>query len=553
MALPRVFAAPRSLRGFSLALFLLVSAGLAGAQEKIEIPSVETLLQSGGQLESQQRWGDALAHFEDALRNYPKDVQLERRRLWASMHVDLGRRYGDATFRDLAGKLASDDALALYAEVLLKIQSHYVDAPEWRSLVNRGTVGFEIALSDEIFLQRYLPETPAADINTFRSELREKLAAMPVRTRLETRDAVHTAAWLANQRLGLPAVPVIMEYTCGMTNTLDDYTAFLPPKELADTYAQIDGNFVGLGVELKGTAQGLKVLRVIGRSPADRAGLRVSDLITAVDGQSALDMNHEQAADKLQGPEGTSAQITVVSPGQEARSLTIRREHVDVPSIDEAQIVDPALGVAYFRLSTFQKSTLRELDETLWKLHGKGMKHLIVDLRGNPGGLLSAAVDVSDKFLETGTIVSTRGRNTAEDMTYRAQAGGTWHVPLILLIDGDSASASEIFAGAVRDNKRGVIVGQRSYGKGSVQGIFSLRVADSGIRLTTSKFFSPLGKPFTKVGVEPDVAVQQAAKPVDGQVAAAEPPTSSAEDPYLRAALEVIRNKTARRDENGSR
>jgi carboxyl-terminal processing protease len=553
MALPRVFAAPRSLSAFSFALFLLLSAGLARAQEKVEIPSVESLLQSGQQFESQQRWGDAVAHYEDALAKYPREVQLERRRLWASMHVDLGRRYGDATFRDLAGRLNSEDALALYAEVLLKIQSHYVDAPEWRSLMNRGTVGFEIALSDEIFLQRYLPQTPAADINAFRSELREKLAGMPVRTRLETRDAVHTAAWMAKERLGLPSVPVILEYTCGMTNTLDDYTAFLPPKELADTYAQIDGNFVGLGVELKGSSQGLKVLRVIGGSPAQRAGLRVGDFITAVDGQSALDMEHEEAADKLQGTEGSTAQVTVVSPGRPARSLLIRREHVEVPSIDEAQILDASLGVAYFRLSSFQKSTLRELDETLWSLHGKGMKHLIVDVRGNPGGLLSAAVDVSDKFLESGVIVSTRGRNTAEDMTYRAHAGGTWHVPLIVLIDGDSASASEIFAGAVRDNKRGVIVGQRSYGKGSVQGIFSLRLADSGIRLTTSKFYSPLGKPFTKVGVEPDVSVQQAARPAEEQIASAEPPPSSAGDPYVSAALEVIRNKTARRDESGSR
>ena len=144
------------------------------------------------------------------------------------------------------------------------------------------------------------------------------------------------------------------------------------------------------------------------------------------------------------------------------------------------------------------------------------MRSLIMDLRGNPGGLLTSSVEVADKFVEEGVIVSTHGRSSLEDYNYTAHKAGTWDVPLVVLIDGDSASASEIFAGAIRDHHRGTIVGQRSYGKGSVQGIFPLAAAGAGVRLTTAKFYSPSGAAISKVGVSPDIEVHRAAKPVDG-------------------------------------
>jgi carboxyl-terminal processing protease len=197
--------------------------------------------------------------------------------------------------------------------------------------------------------------------------------------------------------------------------------------------------------------------------------------------------------------------------------------------------------VAYLKLTCFQKTTSRDLDAALWKLHGEGMRTLIMDLRGNPGGLLTTSVDVADKFIEKGTIVSTRGRSPQEDYNYTAHSAGTWRVPLIVLIDGESASASEIFAGAIRDHARGVIIGTRSYGKGSVQGIFPLNMANSGLRLTTAKFYSPRGLPYSQVGVQPDLLVQQTAKPnPDGTLVAGG-------DPVMDAAVREARRQTARR------
>jgi carboxyl-terminal processing protease len=170
------------------------------------------------------------------------------------------------------------------------------------------------------------------------------------------------------------------------------------------------------------------------------------------------------------------------------------------------------------------------------------MRSLVIDVRGNPGGLLTSSVEIADKFIEEGTIVSTRGRSSLENYTYTAHKAGTWRVPLVVLIDGDSASASEIFAGAILDHHRGTVVGETSYGKGSVQGIFPLSLAGSGVRLTTAKFYSPSGSPISNRGVRPEVVAHQVAKPLaDGTV------LPTANDPVVAAGVEAARQKVAQR------
>jgi carboxyl-terminal processing protease len=171
------------------------------------------------------------------------------------------------------------------------------------------------------------------------------------------------------------------------------------------------------------------------------------------------------------------------------------------------------------------------------------MRSLVIDLRGNPGGLLSAAVDVADLFLERGLVVATRGRSPDEDFNYSANRPGTWRMPLVVLIDGESASSSEIFAGAMRDHGRATLVGSRSYGKGSIQGIFPLETAGVGLRLTTAKFFSPNGRPYSNVGVDPDLTVHTVAKPVDG---AAGRPVDTAVDTALDIARRAVPRAVAK-------
>jgi carboxyl-terminal processing protease len=246
---------------------------------------------------------------------------------------------------------------------------------------------------------------------------------------------------------------------------------------------------------------------------AARAGMLTGERIVGINGQSIREMSTDEAADLLKGEQGSYVEVTLLTATGQTRRMQVRRDRVEVPSVEQVQMLDAQDGVGYFRISSFQKTTSRDVDAALWKLHREGMRSLVVDVRGNPGGLLNEAVEVADRFVAEGTIVATHGRSARENYDYKAHRVGTWRVPLVVLIDGDSASASEIFAGAIRDHRRGTVVGDRSYGKGSVQGIFPLRAMRGGVRLTTAKFFSPSGRAISKGGVEPDVAVRTTLKP----------------------------------------
>mgnify|MGYP002344253180 FL=1 len=493
------------------------------------------MLRRGQQLEIERRWGDALIHYEDALREYPDERTLERRFEFTRLHYDLGRRYNDSTFADCLTRLSLGESLSLYSEVLLKLQTHYVEAPSFKEMVEWGVNALDVALNEPSFVRRNVAEMHIVNVDAFRGELRRRIGEQPVNNRNDAVEAVSVAARLAQARLGIPVTAVVFEFLCGATNALDPYSAYLTPGQLAEVYSQIEGNFVGLGVELKGQDGALLVVRVIAGSPAQKQGIRPGDSIVAVDDRPTRDLTTDQAANLLQGPIGSVAGVTVITPGQSPRRLSMLRERIEVPSVDEVQMLDPMRGIAYLKLVCFQKTTSRDLDAALWQLHRQGMRSLVMDLRGNPGGLLVTAVDVVDKFVNRGVIVSTRGRNAQEDFTYSAREEGTWHVPLVVLIDQDSASAAEIFAGAIRDHQRAPVIGVRSYGKGSVQGIFPLSVSSSGVRLTTARFYSPSGKPYNRVGVEPDISVRQAAKPLAMPVSMA---LNQGGDPVLSAAVQ---------------
>jgi len=526
--------------------FLFPSTTMAGspAAGAVSVSAVDDLIRRGQELETERRWGEALTHYEQALRQHPDQAAVIEQRLELSrIHYDLTRRYNDTSFHTALRSMTERDALALYSEVLTKIQSHYVDEPNWRQILEQGTLGLAEALTDPAFAERNLPAAYRPRIADFSRELQVRLGSYLVRDRNACRDAAAVAAQMASQRLGLPAVAVVLEYACGATNSLDEYSTFLTADQLDELYSQIEGNFVGLGVELKAVDGKLQIVKVISGSPAQRSGVLAGDRIVAIDGRSTLQMNTDDAADLLQGAEGSTVQLTLQSLDSSSRQVSVRREHVEVPSVDDARIIDATQGVAYLKLTCFQKTTARDLDAALWKLHREGMKSLIMDLRGNPGGLLSTSVEVADRFVNRGVIVSTRGRSPQEDYRYAAHSFGTWQVPLVVLIDGDSASASEIFAGAIRDHQRGTIVGTRSYGKGSVQGIFPLAASNAGVRLTTAKFYSPRNLPFSKVGVQPDVLVHQAAKPATQPVSTG----AADDDAFIAAGLRAVRRNMASR------
>jgi carboxyl-terminal processing protease len=466
---------------------------------------INGLLEQGRSLELSGRWADALTLYEEALHEHPQESQLQARFDVARLHYSLEQRYDDRSFRESLRTLRPQQALDQYSDLLGKIDQHYYTTPPWQDISRRGAAAMNIALANEEFLRSQNIRMRGQQIDQLRAELSQLPNRYQIRSSRDAAAVASQAARIARQRVGLSETATLLEFTSAAAGGLDHYSAYLTGDQLRDIYSQIEGNFVGLGVELKADSGALLIVDVIPRSPAEQAGIRVNDRITAVDGKPTDSMSTDQAASMLTGAEGSLVRVTVATLGQAPRDIVVRRASVEVPSLEDVKILNPATGVAYIRIPAFQKTTATDLEEALWDLHKQGMRSLIIDLRGNPGGLLTASVEVADKFIADGGIVSTRGRSEQENFSYRAHRPGTWRVPLVVMIDGDSASASEIFAGAIQDSGRGKIVGTRSYGKGSVQGIFPLGKNGAGARLTTARFFSPLGHPISNVGIKPDV------------------------------------------------
>jgi len=508
--------------------------------------SLATLLQQGAYLEEQEKWGEALSHYEKAIRRFPNEEKLLGQQDLARIHYDLGRRYDDRSYQAMIESLSMQQAVEMYEEVLIKVDSYFVHDMNWQLLVSRGNRCLQVALREQAMVRVQATDEAAIpftkhEIAIFEEKLHRLHRERVIKTREDAVSAAAATAALVSAELGVPQTAVILEFVAGASGGLDNYSCYLTGNQLQDVYSQIDGNFVGIGIELKADDQALLIVSVIPESPAAVAKIKAGDRILSVNGTPTTTLSTDQAASLLQGPKNSRLELSIASTGQTTRNVSLVRRHVEVPSVDSVCLIDENEKIGYLRLVSFQRSTSREIDEALWKLYHQGMKSLVIDVRGNPGGLLSASVDVADKFIPQGTIVSTRGRSPQEDYDYPARRSSTWELPLVVLVDENSASASEIFAAAVHDHQRATLVGRQSYGKGSVQGIFPLARCGAGLRLTTAKFYSPTGQPISNIGVKPDVVVHQTEKPV--LVIGATPLPEK--DAILRAGIDAAREKVA--------
>ena len=503
------------------------------------------VIQSGVDLERSRQWLEAIEHYEREIKNFPTSRELEYGLRRAKIHFGIERRYSDLSFQQNLLSLSRREAIGLFDEILDKIQSHYVEPLSSTSFVAHGTESLYLALADQKFVRRNLSHAQDTEIQRVRRVLREQYWNKSISSRQGASAVVNEVCDLVEGQLGLGAGPVLMEYIFGGCNALDDYSSYLTPTRLNDLYGNIEGQFVGLGIEMKAViGEGMLLVNVLPDSPAAEGGLLAGEHIVKVDGFDCRNMTTDEAASKLQGLEGSQVALEISGEAGEVREGFFTRRAVNVKSIPIVRMIDQDEGIGYIQMNGFQKTTAAELDAALQQLQRQGMKALVWDVRGNPGGLLTAAVEVLDRFIGDGVLVSTRGRTTDQNWSYSAHRNGTWDVPLVLLTDGESASASEIVAGAVRDHGRGVIVGRKTYGKWSVQSIFPIRNG-TGLRLTTAKFYSPNGHTLGKVGVRPDVVVTEPDKhrtffraPTDLNVE---------EDTDLQKALDVLRKQFAQR------
>ena len=297
----------------------------------------------------------------------------------------------------------------------------------------------------------------------------------------------------------------------GVLQSLDPYSAYMSPKIFEEMETETSGKFGGLGIEVSMEAGVVKVITPIDDTPAARAGIKAGDYIVRINGEQVQGKTLMQAVNLMRGPIGSSIEITIRRKGlKKAKIFKITREIIEIRSV-VSKSIDNKIG--YLRLRAFNENSSNQLKKEISKLEKNNkLVGYIFDLRNNPGGLLSQAVKITDFFLNDGEIVSTRGRKSRENRKFFAKKGDRIKgKPLIVLINNGSASASEIVAGALQDQKRAVLLGETTFGKGSVQSIIPLRNRGA-IRLTISKYYLPSGKSISEVGVSPDIRVEEQEK-----------------------------------------
>ena len=295
----------------------------------------------------------------------------------------------------------------------------------------------------------------------------------------------------------------------GVLQSLDPYSAYMSPELFKSMQTESKGEFGGLGIEIGMEAGVVKVISPIADTPAEKAGIKAGDYIVRINNQQVQGKTLMEAVKLMRGPVGSNIELTVRRK-EVKKSLTfkIQRQIIEVKSV-ETKILGDQKNIGYIKLKSFNENSDKQLIKKIKNYEKQKLIGYIIDLRNNPGGLLNQAVAITDFFLEKGEIVSTKGRRISETRKFFARSGdGIKGKPVIVLINNGSASASEIFAGALKDHKRAIILGENSYGKGSVQSIIPLNNG-GGIRLTISKYYLPSGKSISEVGVSPDIVVEE--------------------------------------------
>jgi carboxyl-terminal processing protease len=298
----------------------------------------------------------------------------------------------------------------------------------------------------------------------------------------------------------------------GMLTSLDPHSSYMDSKSFRDMQVQTRGEFGGLGIEVTQEDQLIKVVTPIDDTPASKAGIMSADIISAIDGETVQGMTLNQAVDKMRGAVNTSVTLTILrGPNKDKQDIKLTRAIIQIKSVRSRKEGE---DIGYIRITQFNEQTYEGVKAAMAKFQSEipndQFKGYVLDLRNNPGGLLDQSIAVSNAFIDRGEIVSTRGRNADETQRYNARPGDlSKGKPVVVLINGGSASASEIVAGALQDHKRATILGTRSFGKGSVQTIIPLGQSNGAVRLTTARYYTPSGRSIQAKGIDPDVQVLQ--------------------------------------------
>ncbi len=462
---------------------------------------------------------------------HPTELDIDK------LQLRISARYQDPKMLSVLHSTSLRQMSALFLEVSQTIDARHVSPTSYEARTAAALEGLLRALENPEFLKVAGARGTDADLQQAAESLRQMMATQPARSAEEAIGVMQWAADTLNQQLGIRPEIVALEFVNATLDSLDKYSSFMPNKVANAPSAQansatagLEERIVGVGIEMKTHAKGALLMGTVEGGSAAEAGLQRGDVLIQIGTQPLTGMSLNQIAELVSGPKGSTVEIQIDRAGQKY-GATLERRSVYVGSVAGATMVDATRKVGYVKLKQFSESSAEDLEKAMWKLYNAGMNSLVLDLRGNPGGLLTESIEVSDLFLPSGVIVSTKGRNASDNTTEIAQRAKTWNLPLVVLVDENSASASEIFAAAIQENGRGVVVGRHSYGKGTVQTHFPLTTLSGVLKLTTAKFYSPTGREMSGAGVTPDYVVQNANE---------ETAASLSEDHDLQTAFEAL-------------
>jgi carboxyl-terminal processing protease len=526
--------AVRSSMGIGLLLAALLGGSLGQLPAAPQTSSKELKL-----LRSQAEQWERLADWEHACQTYDLLLRLDRtqpalrdRLLHCLRRYYQASRQKDPSYRRDVLTLSYPEALHIYQQVVTCLRASSLQQRQltWANILEKGLEEFRYALVEPVFLQYNLPGVRVLEVEAFLASLDATMhsRAREVISLEQTLNVVRDVAMEALGRLHLPPTTTVLEFTCGACYACDEYTTYLTPAQLRELCAALKGEGVGVGLRLAAQEGKLVIAQVLPHSPAEEEHLLAGWVVTAIDGRPVAGLTPEAAMTLLQGESGTVVELAVETPmGPLQPPPRLRRRPVFLPSVSAPEMKRPFIG--YIHLSRFQDTTPQEVDAALQTLARLEARVLVLDLRGNSGGSFEAAIDTARRFLARGIITSTQYPDARHNTVYRATGPAAWTLPLVVLIDGDTASAAEVLAGALKDNKRALLVGQPTFGKGCLQQLFPLPLRSGstagGLRLTVAHFCSPSGQPYAGRGVVPQILLERslfaASSPVDEQLEAA--------------------------------
>lgn len=483
--------------------------------------SITELRSQARQLEKEGDWAKACSFYAYILTKDRSLTDVKERFQICLRHLHRVRRHQDSSYRQQILNQDVAVALKLYGEVVEQLRADYLedDKVDLNRLFHQGLHELRLTLNDQTFRQQYLPDVKKEAIEGFLTTL-STFGNREVRSSLDAQNQAMKVALAAKKALGLKPTVTVYEIACGACNALDEHTFYLTPRQFSDDYSALRGDVAGIGIDLAVSDKKLVISQVYMNTPAARVGLIVGDRVLSIDGVQADKLSLEAALEKLKGRADSTIALEIAYSDR-PRVYNLMRQPINV-SVPFFRILEP--GVAYVQLVCFNENTLNELDDAIRQLEPLGMKSLILDLRGNSGGLLDSAVQVAEYFLWEGAyIVNTRGKLRESKRTSRNLNPRL--TPLVVLVDGSTASAAEILAGALKENvsetgqPRATLVGQTTFGKGTIQHMVELKTVQAGgLRITWAKFFSPLNNPYNGLGVEPHFIVEPTMMSFDEQL-----------------------------------